>query len=220
MHAALVDESSPHSWTTANLELAVRGYFGSQSDDGTRRVLWKSASRRHRRTSNWPGRNRTRSDSCAHPWRVEARTSSAQRPGSWRPSTALRRTARALALGARSPSRCSAAAAKALADLLRYVIANGGDDAEPNSTTPEALATRVALVDEFERLAAAFAVGDKVVVEGRRKPSTTARPQSSAAASTRADASRSPSRCATAPRRSRVKLARRRGVPTIHMSGN
>ena len=59
----------------------------------------------------------------------------------------------------------------ALADLIRYVIANGGDDAEPNSTTPEALATRIALVDEFERLSAAFAVGDKVVVEGlKAKP--------------------------------------------------
>ena len=61
---------------------------------------------------------------------------------------------------------------KALANLLRYVIDNGGDAAEPNSrVTPEALATRVALVDEFERLAAAFAVGDKVVVEGlKAKP--------------------------------------------------
>ena len=37
--------------------------------------------------------------------------------------------------------------------------------------TPEALATRVALFDEFERLSAAFAVGDKVVVEGlKAKP--------------------------------------------------
>ena len=61
---------------------------------------------------------------------------------------------------------------QALADLIRYVVDNGGDDAEPNSrATPEALATRIALVDEFERLSAAFAVGDKVVVEGlKAKP--------------------------------------------------
>jgi len=60
----------------------------------------------------------------------------------------------------------------ALADLIRYVIDNGGDAAEPNSrATPEALATRIALVDEFERLSAAFAVGDKVVIEGlKAKP--------------------------------------------------
>ena len=61
---------------------------------------------------------------------------------------------------------------KALANLLRYVIDNGGDEEMPNSrATPEALATRVALVDEFERLSAAFAVGDKVVVDGlKAKP--------------------------------------------------
>ena len=51
------------------------------------------------------------------------------------------------------------------------------DDAEEESILnavggfPEALATRVALVDDFERLAAVFAVGDKVVVEGlKAKP--------------------------------------------------
>ena len=46
-----------------------------------------------------------------------------------------------------------------------------GPEVTLGCTTPEALATRVALVDEFERLSAAFAVGDKVVVEGlKAKP--------------------------------------------------
>ena len=45
------------------------------------------------------------------------------------------------------------------------------DEATNSRATPEALAKRVALVDEFERLAAAFAVGDKVVVDGlKAKP--------------------------------------------------
>ena len=61
---------------------------------------------------------------------------------------------------------------KALANLLRYVIDNGGDEETPNSrATPEALAKRVALVDEFERAEAAFAPGDRVVVDGlKAKP--------------------------------------------------
>ena len=56
--------------------------------------------------------------------------------------------------------------------MIRYVIDNGGDEADPNSrATPEALAERVALVDEFERAEAAFAPGDRVVVDGlRAKP--------------------------------------------------
>jgi len=58
---------------------------------------------------------------------------------------------------------------KPLANLIRYVIDNGGDEADPNSrATPEALAERVALVDEFERAEAAFAPGDRVVVDGLR----------------------------------------------------
>ena len=53
--------------------------------------------------------------------------------------------------------------------VIRYVIDNGGDEADPNSrATPEALAERVALVDEFERAEAAFAPGDRVVVDGLR----------------------------------------------------
>lgn len=59
-----------------------------------------------------------------------------------------------------------------LADLTRYIIDNGGDAAEPNSrATPEALAKRVALVDDFERLSAAFSINDKVVLESlKAKP--------------------------------------------------
>ena len=55
----------------------------------------------------------------------------------------------------------------ALVDLITYVIDNGGDAASPNSRgTPEALAKRVALVDEYEKAAALFKKGDRVVVSG------------------------------------------------------
>ena len=58
-----------------------------------------------------------------------------------------------------SPPRSEAAA-----NLIKFVIDNGGDEADPNSrATPEALAERVALVDEFERAEAAFAPGDRAV---------------------------------------------------------
>ena len=53
-----------------------------------------------------------------------------------------------------------------LANLVRYVIRNGGDAASPNSrVTPEALALRERLVDEFETAAARFAVGDAVTLQ-------------------------------------------------------
>ena len=51
-------------------------------------------------------------------------------------------------------------------EFVRYVIRNGGDAASPNSrVTPEALALRERLVDEFEAAAARFAVGDAVVLQ-------------------------------------------------------
>lgn len=61
---------------------------------------------------------------------------------------------------------------KRLADLIRYIIDNGGDDMEPNSqASHKSLNTRVRLVDEYERLSAAHAVGDKVIIEGlKAKP--------------------------------------------------
>ena len=53
-----------------------------------------------------------------------------------------------------------------LANLVRYVIRNGGDAASPNSrVTPEALALREQLVHEFETAAARFEVGDAVVLQ-------------------------------------------------------
>ena len=52
-----------------------------------------------------------------------------------------------------------------LANLVQYVVRNGGDAASPNSrASPEALALRERLVDEFEA-AARFAVGDAVVLQ-------------------------------------------------------
>ena len=105
-----------------------------------------------------------------------------------------------------APRACSATAAKALADLIRYVIDNGGDAAEPNSrATPEALATRIALVDEFERLSAAV----RRRRQGRRRgPQGQAQVQRQGRGRPRPrqrarTLPRSPSRCATAPRRSR-----------------
>ena len=89
------------------------------------------------------------------------------------PEAVLRHAARRATRADESPEAIlRRSRGNALADLIRYVIDNGGDEAEPNSrATPEALATRIALVDEFERLSAAFAVGDKVVVEGlKAKP--------------------------------------------------
>ena len=54
-----------------------------------------------------------------------------------------------------------------LVNLLTYVIDNGGDAALPNSRcTPEALAKRVTLVDEYERIAALFKIGDRVFISG------------------------------------------------------
>ena len=53
-----------------------------------------------------------------------------------------------------------------LANLVQYVVRNGGDAASPNSrASPEALALRERLVDEFEAAAARFAVGDAVVLQ-------------------------------------------------------
>ena len=84
--------------------------------------------------------------------------------GGARSRSALLRGATSRHGAGRSQRSYAAAATHSPNHPLRY---NGGDEAEPNSrATPEALATRVALVDEFERLEAAFAVGDKVVVEG------------------------------------------------------
>ena len=49
---------------------------------------------------------------------------------------------------------------------MQYVVRNGGDAASPNSrATPDALALRERLVDEFEAAAARFAVGDAVVLQ-------------------------------------------------------
>jgi hypothetical protein len=53
-----------------------------------------------------------------------------------------------------------------LANLVQYVVRNGGDAASPNSrASPEALALRERLVDEFEAAAARFEVGDAVVLQ-------------------------------------------------------
>ena len=53
-----------------------------------------------------------------------------------------------------------------LANLVQYVVRNGGDAASPNSrASPEALALRERLVDEFEAAAARFAVGHAVVLQ-------------------------------------------------------
>jgi len=53
-----------------------------------------------------------------------------------------------------------------LANLVQYVVRNGGDAASPNSrASPEALALRERLVDEFETAAALFEVGDAVVLQ-------------------------------------------------------
>lgn len=55
----------------------------------------------------------------------------------------------------------------ALANLVDFVVAGGGDAASPNSrATPGALATRERLVEEFERADARFEKGDRVVVSG------------------------------------------------------
>ena len=157
----------------ANLELAVRGIFGSQSD--TRYTPLEVAARGVTGELELAG---TTEDTV----RLLIRGGSKLEPQ--RAATGLLAALDGIApYGDSYAADCATRAAEspevvlrrgrrhALADLIRYVIANGGDAAEPNSTTPEALATRVALVDEFERLSAAFAVGDKVVVEGlKAKP--------------------------------------------------
>ena len=157
----------------ANLELAVRGIFGSQSD--TRYTPLEVAARGVAGELEFAGttedtvRLLIRGGSKLEPQRAATGLLAAlDGIAPYGDSYAADRATRA----AESPEVVLRRGRRhALADLIRYVIANGGDAAEPNSTTPEALATRVALVDEFERLSAAFAVGDKVVVEGlKAKP--------------------------------------------------